>query len=120
MGDHQYPAGRSVGATAVNVLTQLPYGLLGIAAVGILGMIVFLATPLSNVLNVVTVPLGYEWQSCPYCPDFGVEKITYTECANCSREITENFSRGRSPAGESTMYHFCSNDCYNVWNGDTE
>ena len=90
----------------------------GLALVALLGFVVFAATPFSIVLNVITVPLGYEWQSCPYCPTFGIERITYTECANCGTEITKNFSRGRSPAGDSTMYHFCDNDCYDAWGGE--
>jgi hypothetical protein len=92
---------------------------LSILLSGTLTLLLFFMTPFSNVLNAITVPLGYEWQSCPYCPEFGIKKITYTDCANCGTEITENFSTGRSPAGDSEMYRFCDRDCLDSWNGET-
>jgi len=87
----------------------------GPLAIGLLGFLLFAMTPFSNMLNVITVPLGYEWQSCPFCPEFGVEKITYTDCANCGDRIAENFNRSQSPAGESEWYCFCSDECHGNW-----
>lgn len=96
------------------------WGLVGVLFIGLIGFMIFSMTPLSNILNVVTVPLGYEWQSCPNCPSFGIEKITYTDCANCGETVAENFSRSTSPAGESTWYYFCDSDCHDEWGGENQ
>jgi len=70
----------------------------------------FVISPASNILNLITVPLGYEWSSCPYCPDVGVRKITYSDCAVCGSETVENFSASRSPAGTDEWLYVCG-DC---------
>jgi hypothetical protein len=95
----------SLAAGAESVGPVLPTVVLG----GLL-FLFLLTTPAANVLNVVTVPLGYEIQSCPYCPEVGIEKITYTDCTVCGTEIAENFSAGTSPSGDSELHHVCE-DC---------
>jgi len=80
--------------------------------VGITGGTIFLMTPLSNILNVITVPLGYEYSSCPYCPVFHVRKIEYDECDNCGKEHATNFGASWYTGGQDgEKYYFCQNEC---------
>jgi len=72
--------------------------------------VVFIVSPLSNVLNFITVPLGYEWSSCPHCPEVAIRKITYSDCAVCGAETAENFSASRSPGGSDEWLYVCD-DC---------
>lgn len=76
----------------------------------------FLMTPFSNVLNVITIPLGYEFSSCPNCPEFTIEKITYHECAECGDEHGRGVS-GTAAYRDGERYLFCSNDCLDGWDG---
>ena len=76
---------------------------------------VFVTSPFSNVLNVCTVPLGYEWQSCPNCPAVGVEKMTWAECQHCGDKHRENFCAAAYRDGES--FRFCSRVCLDAWGG---
>lgn len=90
--------------------------LLALAPLGLVAFIVFIISPFSNVLNIITVPLGYEWQSCPYCPDVGIKKITTTECEHCGDEHAENWGASYHPAGtDSPTYRFCSSECMYEW-----
>ncbi len=83
-----------------------------VVIVGITATTVFLMTPFSNVLNLITVPLGYEYSSCPYCPEFGVKKIEYEECDNCGEEHATNFGASWYTGGQDgEKYHFCQNEC---------
>ncbi len=70
---------------------------------------VFIISPFSNILNAITVPLGYEWQSCPNCPDVGIKKIEHAECAHCGEQHATNFGAAKYRDGERIS--FCSNDC---------
>ena len=79
----------------------------------------FLMTPFSNVLNVVTVPLGYEFSSCPNRPEFTIEKITYHECAQCGEEHGRGVS-GTAAYRDGEKYPFCSLDCLDEWGGPDE
>lgn len=86
--------------------------LLTVLVVGTIGGTLFLMLPVSNVLNVITVPLGYEYSSCPYCADFGLRKIEYGDCDNCGDEHATNFGASWYTGGQDgDKYHFCSNDC---------
>jgi len=100
-------------AAAVEQATQ-PVG--EVAPVALLILVVvplFLMSPFSNILNVITVPLGYEWQSCPYCPEFGIEKITKADCDHCGDEHVENWGAGARRDGD--WYSFCDSDCLDGW-----
>jgi len=81
--------------------------------VGLIGLVVFAVSPLSNVLNVITVPLGYEWQSCPHCPAVGIDPITWSECAHCGEEHRENF--GAAAYRDGARIPFCSSECLDIW-----
>lgn len=74
----------------------------------ILGM-AFLLSPFSNVLNVITVPLGYKWSSCPYCMAVSVEKIEWADCANCGRRHMTNFGAVWYRDGDELR--FCDSGC---------
>lgn len=93
------------------------WGALGVVFLGIVALTMFAMTPLSNVLNVVTIPLGYEWQSCPYCPAFGVEKITHAECVTCGARHAENF--GSAVHRDGDEFRFCSLGCSQQWRDDS-
>jgi hypothetical protein len=90
------------------------YALLG--AVGLVSVTIFLTTPLSNILNIITVPLGYEYSSCPYCPEFGIQKIEYSECDNCGERHGRGYS-GAAAYRDGSKYEFCSNECLSSWEG---
>lgn len=72
-----------------------------------------LTTPLANVLNVITVPLGYEISSCPYCPEFSINKVSKSECEHCGEEHIENFGAAKY-AGDGE-FRFCDSDCLEQW-----
>ena len=74
--------------------------LAAVVGVGLMGGMLFLMLPISNVLNAVTVPLGYEYSSCPYCPEFSVKKIEYEECDNCGEEHATNFGASWYTGGQ--------------------
>lgn len=90
--------------------------LMGGISVLVVGGFVFLTLPISNVLNVITVPFGYEYSSCPYCPDFGVKKIEIVACENCGRVQKRGFSGAAIHRGGGS-YLFCSNECLDDWKG---
>jgi len=81
----------------------------GTAFILLVGGLLFAMTPLSNVVNIVTVPLGYEWSSCPFCPAFSIEKIEWAECDNCGRRHRTNFGAAKYKDGNE--WRFCDSDC---------
>lgn len=96
--------------------------ILEIMTLGALGMVAglgFLMTPISNVLNVITVPLGYEYSSCPFCPEFGIKKIEYVDCDNCGDEHGRGYS-GAAAYRDGTKYVFCSNECLQDWDDEDD
>jgi hypothetical protein len=70
---------------------------------------VFTISPASNLLNVVTVPLGYQWQSCPHCPAVSIRRVRWAECENCGERHRTNFGSARWDDGERIPY--CGLDC---------
>jgi len=90
------------------------FSLLALVPLGLVGLMGFLMTPVSNILNVVTVPLGYEYSSCPYCPEFGITKIEYENCDHCGEEHGRGYS-GAAAYRDGEEYVFCSNDCLDDW-----
>ena len=109
----------TVPSAIESVVTSVGFWYLSVGVATTVTVFAIAMSPAGHVLNIITVPLGYQFQSCPYCPDFGIKKITYTDCENCGSEITENFSYGRSPAGESQMHYFCNRECHDSW-GDNQ
>lgn len=95
------------------------------AAISVFGSLVvvfivgalFLMTPVSNVLNVVTLPLGYEYSSCPNCPEFGITKLEYHDCAQCGAEHGRGFG-GAAVHRDGEEWVFCSNDCLDAWKAE--
>lgn len=99
----------------LGAIQQLPFDAFLLVAVVLVAVPVFLMSPASLVLNFITVPLGYEWQSCPYCPEFGIEKITKAECEQCGEVHAENWGAAKYKDGDRLP--FCSNECLDDWNG---
>lgn len=87
-----------------------------IVVIGLVLGLFFLMTPFSNILNAITIPLGYEFSSCPNCPEFTIEKITYHECAQCGDEHARGVS-GTAAYRDGEKYCFCSLDCLGDWDG---
>lgn len=101
-------------------MSDLP-SLLQFAPIVLLAGLVFLVSPLSNVLNVVTVPLGYEWQSCPNCMDVGIRKIERTQCDNCGTEHVTNWGASWYTGGENgDKYEFCDSNCLKEFKSEVE
>lgn len=97
------------------IIENFPFELVGIVAVGLMTALFVLMTPLANYLNIITVPLGVEVSSCPYCPDFTIRRITWTDCDCCGDRIRENFAHKKSAAGSSDWLHFCDYECKEDW-----
>ena len=99
-------------------IDAIPYEIVGIILfVFVVGMM-FLMSPLSNVLNIITAPLGYEYSSCPYCPKFGVTKIQYETCEQCGKKHGRGFAAPAFYGDETHM--FCSNECLQEWHQDND
>lgn len=82
-----------------------------IVIIGVGGM--FLLSPFSEILNVITVPLGYQWLSCPYCPDVSLRRITWADCDHCGTRHRTNFGAAKYKDGDE--YRFCDWDCLTTW-----
>ena len=95
------------------------FSVLGVVLLLLVFGLFFLMLPISNVLNLITIPLGYEYSSCPHCPAFGVTKIEYEDCDHCGEEHGRGYS-GAAACRNGDKYVFCSNDCLDAWNETRE
>jgi len=88
--------------------------MVGILCLSLVAGIAFLTTPLGNFLNIITIPLGYAFSSCPYCPEFAITKLETHECVECGKEHKRGFGNAAAYR-DGEEYPFCSNECLNNW-----
>jgi hypothetical protein len=61
-------------------------------------------------INIVLVPLGYRFSSCPNCPEFGIEKMDKFVCSLCDEEKYVYWRKYSNDLEDVTVCYTCYED----------